>query len=270
MPESPEVDALAGELRTSLVGTRIAALDLEEYGALKTRGRALAEMAGREVTGIRRFGKHLAIETDGPTLVVSFGRAGWMRWESDVMPDAESAPVIGRLALEGGRALLITDAGNWLSLGVWIVEEPSDVPAVAKLGPDPAAPAFTSADLDGVVLGRRKQLKALLQEQESLAGIGNAYSDEILHAARLWPLAHAASLDETGRAALFTAVREVLGEAFSARRGVPIEELKAHKVAAMRVHGRAGEACPDCGGVIADIPGSKGTAQYCPACQPAP
>lgn len=296
MPESPEVDALAGFLRTHIVGRQIAGLELVEYGALKRRGRLTSELVGRAVTGIRRFGKHLAINTEGPSLVVSFGRAGWMRWSGEPTTDAAgtttataastdaspaaatdaaklstaitSAPTIAVLSFPDGAELLLTDGGTWLSVGLWIVDEPAEVPAIAKLGPDPASADYTADQLDRVLAGRRKQLKALLHEQERLGGIGNAYSDEILHAARLFPLTHAADLDEAQRAALFTAVRSVLGDAFARQRGVPIDALKARKVASMVVHGRTGEKCPDCGGIVADVPGSKGAAQYCPLCQP--
>jgi formamidopyrimidine-DNA glycosylase len=278
MPESPEVDALAGAPCERLLGARIADIDLDEFGAFTTRSRALAELRDRTVTGIRRFGKHLAIDTDGPSLVVGFGRSGWLRWDVDAEAEVESAsdaeakpaPVIARISFEGGDAVLLTDAGGWLSVSLSIADDPADLRAIAKLGADPAAADFTATDLDRVLIGRRKQLKALLQEQESLSGIGNAYSDEILHVARLWPLLHASDLDEAQRAALFEAVRAVLGDAFAARRGIPIDQLKAAKVAAMRVHGRTGEACPVCGGTVADVPGSKGAAQYCPICQPAP
>lgn len=296
MPESPEVDALAGFLRTHIVGRQIAGLELVEYGALKTRGRLTSELVGRAVTGIRRFGKHLAIDTEGPSLVVSFGRAGWMRWSGESTTDAAttttataastdatptaatdaaklttattSAPTIAVLSFADGTELLLADGGTWLSLGLWILGEPAEVPAIAKLGPDPASADDTADQLDRVLAARRKQLKALLQEQERLAGIGNAYSDEILHAARLFPLTHATDLDEAQRAALFAAVHSVLGGAFARQRSVPIDELKARKVASMVVHGRTGEKCPDCGGIVADVPGSRGAAQYCPVCQP--
>ncbi len=296
MPESPEVDALAGFLRTHIVGRQIAGLELVEHGALKTRGRLTSELVGRAVTGIRRFGKHLAIDTESPSLVVSFGRAGWMRWSGEPTADAAgtttataastdatptaatdaaklttattSAPTIAVLSFAAGTELLLADGGTWLSVGLWIVDEPAEVPAIAKLGPDPASADDTADQLDRVLAGRRKQLKALLQEQERLTGIGNAYSDEILHAARLFPLTHATDLDEAQRAALFAAVRSVLGGAFARQRSVPIDELKARKIAAMAVHGRTGEECPDCGGIVADVPGSKGAAQYCPVCQP--
>jgi formamidopyrimidine-DNA glycosylase len=276
MPESPEVDSLGGFLRAHLVGRRIASIDLDEFRALKTRARPLRELHGRTVTGVRRFGKHLALDTDGPTLLVSFGRAGWARWREDATnpeptgpepADADAPPVIARVALEGGAELAVTDAGEWLSLGLHVVDDPAEVSSVAKLGPDPAADDFAREQLDAIVSGRRKQLKALLQEQESLAGIGNAYSDEILYLARLSPVAHASTLDEEERARLYAAVREVLGGAFAARRDVPPSELKAAKVAAMAVHGRTGEQCPEGDDVVRDVPGSKGAAQYCAACQ---
>ncbi len=268
MPESPEVDALIGFVRARTVGHEIRSLDLEEYGALKTRGRPGDELAAAAVIGVSRRGKYLVLETTTATLVVGFGRAGWMRWVDPRRPvDAGGPPTIARLVFDDG-AFEITDAGNWLSLGIWLVDDADDVPAIARLGQDPAAPDFTDDDLDRVLLGRRKQLRALLQEQESLAGIGGAYSDEILHRAGLAPLRHAATLDARERARLFDAVRAVLDEAFAARAGVAIDRLKAEKVASMRVHGRAGQTCPVCGGVIADLPGAKGAAQYCPGCQP--
>lgn len=271
MPESPEVDSLGGFLREHLAGRRVSAIDLEEGRALKTRARPLSELHGYAVAGVRRFGKHLAIDTDGPTLLVSFGRAGWARWRDDAT-DAEPTgpdvpPVIVRIAFDGGAELAVTDAGDWLSLGLHVVDDPAEVSSVAKLGPDPASDAFTRADLDAVVTGRRKQLKALLQEQETLSGIGNAYSDEILYAARLSPVAHASTLDEDERARLFAAIRDVLGGAFEARRDVPPAELKAAKVASMAVHGRTGEPCPKGHDAVRDVPGSKGAAQYCAACQ---
>jgi formamidopyrimidine-DNA glycosylase len=271
MPESPEVDALGGFLRSHAVGRTIRSVDLDEFRALKTRNRPVRELEGRRVAGVRRFGKHLSVDTDGPSLLLSFGRAGWARWSDEAgtekAPDPQAAPVIARVEFEDGAELAITDAGEWLSLGLSVVDDATAVPAIAKLGPDPLSDAFTAEVLDGIVTGRRKQLKALLQEQESLSGIGNAYSDEILHAARLSPVVHASALDEGERRRLYAAIREVLGTAFADRHDVAPGELKAAKVAAMAVHGRTGEPCPECGGTVHDVPGSKGAAQYCPACQ---
>jgi formamidopyrimidine-DNA glycosylase len=273
VPESPEVDALAGFLRTTLSGAHVGEADVAEFRALKTRARPLGELTGRTVRDVVRFGKHIALVTDGPALVISFGRAGWATWrpfddgaEGDAAPP-DAPPVIVTIDVPGRGALELTDAGEWLSLGVSVVDHPSDVPAIAKLGPDPAADGWSREDLERALGTRRKQLKALLQEQETLAGIGNAYSDEILHVARLSPAVHAADLSPEERARLYDAVRSVLAEAFAARRGVPPHRQKAEKVAAMRVHGRTGEPCPVCGGIVQDVPGSKGAAQYCPTCQ---
>jgi formamidopyrimidine-DNA glycosylase len=277
MPESPEVEVLARHVRARAEGRRIVALELEEFRVLKTRDRRAEELAGATVSSVARHGKHLSIATDGPVLVVSFGRAGWLRDivppqqaadgdTSEVAAGAVAAPV-ARLRFDDGTGFVFTDAGEWLSFGLSIVGAPSEVASVAKLGPDPLTGAFTRDDLARITSGRRKQLKALLQEQESVAGIGNAYSDEILHVARLSPLMHAAVLTTDELARLYDAIGDVLSGALSARAGVPVDQLKAHKVASMRVHGRTGEACFVCGGEVADIPGSKGSGQYCPVCQ---
>jgi formamidopyrimidine-DNA glycosylase len=212
-------------------------------------------------------------------LVVSLGRHGWARWRDgeDAVydaavagaedADAATAPALVSVEFDDDRAIEFTDAGGWVSLGFWVVDDPTEVPAVAKLGPDPADPKFARADFDRAVVGRRKQIKAVLQEQESLAGIGNAYSDEILHTAKISPIAHAAALTESELDRLFEATVGTIRSAIAARRGIPIDELKAAKVAAMQVHGRAGETCPVCGDTIRDFSFASTTAQYCPTCQ---
>ncbi|MDL9980822.1 DNA-formamidopyrimidine glycosylase family protein [Microbacterium sp. ASV49] len=270
MPESPEVQALADELGERLHGRAFSGGEFEEFRVLKTPARPLASVAGRSVARVRRFGKHVDLEMDdGSHLVVSFGRAGWAAW-APVAADAP-APVVAHFAFDGAD-LELTDAGAWLSLGVSVVDDPSEVSTIAKLGADPLAPGYSRADFDRVVGSRRKQVKALLQEQESFAGIGNAYSDEILHTAKIAPLAHAAALSGDERDRLYEAVVSVMGDATAARRGIPIDQLKAEKVASMRVHGRTGEACPVCGTTIEDLPGASGSssAQYCPFCQSEP
>lgn len=271
MPEAPEVDALTRFLAKRVSGLDLRAVELEESRALKTRTRPLDGLLGRTVTGVARYGKHIDLDFDGVHLGIGFGRAGWATWtEADAAEDAASgdtpAAVIARLTFEGG-VLGLTDGGEWVSLRLHVVDAPEDVPGVAALGPDAASPAFSRDDLARALAGRRKQLKALLQEQETLAGIGNAYSDEILHAARLSPLAHAAGLDADEITRLHAALHDELGAAVLARRTVPISQQKAAKVAAMRVHGRTGERCPVCGDTVRDIPGTRGSAQYCATCQ---
>jgi formamidopyrimidine-DNA glycosylase len=262
MPESPEVQALAEFLDQHLVAQRIVGVDLEEFRALKTRARPLDELIGATVSGVRRFGKHLEIATDGAGLVISFGRAGWA-----LLDEQMDAPVLARVEFDSGSSLTVTDAGSFLSLGLSVVDDVRDVASIAKLGPDPLDPAYSRAQFDSALGSRRKQIRALLQEQESIAGIGGAYSDEILHVAKLSPVAHAVDLSDDDRDRLFGAVVDVLREAAEARRGIVPSRQKAAKVDAMRVHGRTGEPCPVCGGSVHDVPGSTGAAQYCPTCQ---
>ncbi|MDQ7879862.1 DNA-formamidopyrimidine glycosylase family protein [Microbacterium sp. QXD-8] len=272
MPESPEVEALARFLADEASGREIRAVDVLEFRTVKTRSAPPAGIAGRTITGATRHGKHVELLLDEGSLVVSLGRHGWMRWLTDSESagsehPAEAPPALATLELSGDVALQVTDAGSWVSLGLFVVDSADEVPAIAKLGPDPADPAFSRAQFDAALGGRRKQVKAILQEQESLAGVGNAYSDEILHLARQSPVTHAAALDPAATDRLFEATVTTVRDAIAARSGVPIDQLKAQKVAAMRVHGRSGEACPVCGDTILDLTFSGTSAQYCPTCQ---
>ena len=276
MPESPEVQVLAEELGERLTGRALASVDVVEFRTTKTRARPPESLVGEAVTATARHGKLVDLSFGAQHLVVSLGRHGWARWagsggeagpadESDQVDDPPPALVV--LEFDDGSILELTDAGDWVSLGCWVVDDPVEVPAVAKLGPDPAGTQFSRADFDGAVVGRRKQVKAVLQDQESLAGIGNAYSDEILFEAKLSPIGHAAALTEDELDRLFDVTVGVISAATAAQRGVPIAGLKAAKVASMRVHGRAGEACPVCGDTIRDFSFASTTAQYCPTDQ---
>jgi formamidopyrimidine-DNA glycosylase len=271
MPESPEVEALVEWLDARLTGSRVQAVDVIEFRTVKTRARPPATLVGARITGARRFGKHVDLALDAAHLVVSLGRHGWVRWtdagtELDPAGSADAAPALATVTVDDGTVEL-TDAGSWVSLGVWVVDDPHEVPGISKLGPDPLDPGFARDDIVTAVAPRRKQLKAILQEQESLAGIGNAYSDEILHRARLSPLVHGDTLTDDELSRLYDAIRSVLTEASGARRGIPIDLLKQAKTDAMVVHGRAGEPCPVCGGLVRDLAFGGTTAQYCPTCQ---
>jgi formamidopyrimidine-DNA glycosylase len=288
MPESPEVQALAEELGARLSGRVLTAVDVVEFRSTKTRARPPETLVGEALTAAARRGKLLVLSFgERRDLVVSLGRHGWARWggaeaEADAKADADAGaetkarsdgavepapPALVVLDFDDGSTLELTDAGSWVSLGCWVVDDPMAVPAVAKLGADPADPAFSRAQFDAAVAGRRKQVKAVLQDQESLAGIGNAYSDEILFTARLSPIGHAAALSGEELDRLFEATVGVISSAIEARRGVPIARLKEAKIAAMQVHGRAGEACPACGDTIRDFSFASTTAQYCPTDQ---
>ncbi|MEW2577039.1 Fpg/Nei family DNA glycosylase [Streptomyces syringium] len=272
MPELPEVEALAGFLTEHLVGRRVERVLPLTVSVLKTYDPPLTDVEGRTVVGVRRHGKFLDLVTDGPHLVLHLARAGWLRWR-DPLPDAPPRPGKGPLALRvrlagpGGDGFDLTEAGTQKRLAVYCVRDVSEVPGIARLGPDPLAPEFTLEAFAGLLREERRQLKGVLRDQSVIAGIGNAYSDEILHAARMSPFKLAASLTEEETAALYAALGATLRDALERSRGHAAGELKAEKKSGLRVHGRTGQPCPVCQDTIREVSYRDSSLQYCPTCQ---
>jgi formamidopyrimidine-DNA glycosylase len=275
MPELPEVEALAAFLRDRAVGRVVARVDIGAISVLKTYDPPPTALQGLTVTGVARHGKFLDLDVDGLHLVFHLARAGWLRW-SDNLPATAVKPGKSPLALrvrlddpdvDGSPGFDLTEAGTQKRLAVYIVRSPTDVPGISTLGPDPLAPDFDRAALAAILRGARQQVKGLLRDQSVLAGVGNAYSDEVLHAAKLSPFAIAAKLDDAQVDRLFAALREVLTDAVATASGKPAKELKDAKRARMRVHGRAGQTCPTCGDTVREVSFADSALQYCPTCQ---
>jgi formamidopyrimidine-DNA glycosylase len=150
---------------------------------------------------------------------------------------------------------------------VHVVAAPEDVPAVAGLGVDPLSPAFTADRLAELVAERSQQVKGLLRDQRAIAGVGNAYSDEILHTARMSPFTLTPKLTRDDVERLHGVVVAVLAEALQTSLGRPAAELKDAKRRGMQVHGRAGQPCPVCGDTVREVSFADRSLQYCPACQ---
>lgn len=267
----PEVDALVVFLRERAVGAVLADVELASFAVLKTFDPPVSALAGLQVTGVHRHGKFVDLDVDGLHLVIHLAKAGWLRW-SDNVTDKRlkmgAGPLAARVRLDHGDGphvgFDVTEAGTRKGLALYAVRDPQDVPGIAALGADPLAEGFSVAPL---LEGRRMQVKRFLRDQKIVAGIGNAYSDEILHAAKLSPFALASELDaeEVGR--LDAAIASVLAEAMAEAHGKPASELKDSKRSRMRVHGRAGEACPVCGDTVAEVVFADSSLQYCPTCQ---
>ncbi|AQP48767.1 endonuclease VIII [Tessaracoccus aquimaris] len=271
MPEMPEVAALAENLDERLRGATIASGHLVSFSALKTFQIPLDALAGLEIDGVTRHGKFIDIDAQGVHLIFHLARAGWVTWH-EVAPKVPARPgksgLAMRIVLDDDSGFSLTEAGTQKHLAIYVVADPSEVPGIAALGPDPMAADFTVEDFAKVLKAAgRSQLKGVLRDQKRLAGIGNAYSDEILHAARLSPFKPADSLDDAGVADLFARLREVLGQAMASTSGVPLDKLKDAQRSGMRVHGRAGEACDVCGSTIAEVSFADSSLQYCPGCQ---
>ncbi|UIP59106.1 Formamidopyrimidine-DNA glycosylase [Agromyces marinus] len=275
----PEVEALAGFLAERTTGHAIRSARVAAIAALKTFDPPLHEVEGRVVTGVTRHGKFLdlTLGSAAPTaadaelhLVFHLARAGWLRWY-DVLPTSVvrpgRSPIALRVALDDGSGFDLTEAGTKKSLAVSLVREPGDVPGVARLGPDPMGPAFTLDRFAELLDGRRTRIKGVLRDQNLLAGIGNAYSDEILHAAKMSPYKIAATLDRPEVERLYDAMRTTLAEALAVASGKPAAELKDAKRRHLNVHGRTGQPCPVCGDTIRQVEFHDSTFQYCPTCQ---
>ena len=148
MPELPEVEALASDLRRRLDGRAITRVDLAAFSALKTFDPPITSLYGGFVTGVSRHGKFLDIDVDGIHLVMHLARAGWVRWRDEVpkvpaRPNSKS-PLAARIVLDDDSGLDITEAGTRKSLALYVVRDPLDVEGIARLGPDPLKPQFTT------------------------------------------------------------------------------------------------------------------------------
>ncbi|MEE1754508.1 Fpg/Nei family DNA glycosylase [Streptomyces sp. SP18CS02] len=270
MPELPEVEALREFLDENLVGKRIARALPVAISVLKTYDPPLGALDGATVTAVGRHGKFLDIEAGGLHLLIHLARAGWLQWK-DVLPSGPPRPGKGplalRVALTGGDGFDLTEAGTAKRLAVHLVSDPATVPGVARLGPDPLADGFDRAAFAALLAGERRRIKGALRDQSLIAGIGNAYSDEILHAARMSPFKPVQNLDEEETTTLYDAMRTTLGDAVARSHGLAAGRLKAEKKSGLRVHGRTGEPCPVCGDTIREVSFSDSSLQYCPTCQ---
>ncbi|AYN38179.1 Fpg/Nei family DNA glycosylase [Streptomyces dangxiongensis] len=271
MPELPEVEALTDFLTEHLVGLRMVRVLPVAVSVLKTYDPPVTAVEGAEVTAVRRHGKFLDIGTDaGLHLVTHLARAGWLHWR-DRLPDGPPKPGKGplalRVALETGGGFDLTEAGTQKRLAVYVVRDPREVEGIARLGPDPLADDFDEDRFAALLTDERRRLKGALRDQSLIAGVGNAYSDEVLHAARMSPFKLAASLTPAETHRLYEALRGTLTEAVERSRGVAAGRLKSEKRSGLRVHGRTGEPCPVCGDTIREVSFSDSSLQYCPTCQ---
>jgi formamidopyrimidine-DNA glycosylase len=271
MPEMPEVESLVRFLADRLQERAIAQIELAAFSALKTYDPPLSALFGLEVETVSRHGKFIDIDAQGIHLIFHLARAGWLRWSEELSSKPVrpgKGPMALRVRLDDDSGFDLTEAGTQRKLAVYVTTDPLQVPGIASLGPDPLADDFTADTLAGLLTeAGRSQLKGVLRDQRTIAGIGNAYSDEILHAAKLSPFKAANSLTDEERAALFAAIKDGLAEAVKRSEGLAAKDLKKEKKSGMRVHGRTGETCAVCGDTVAEVSFADSSMQYCPTCQ---
>ncbi|MDT0262202.1 DNA-formamidopyrimidine glycosylase family protein [Jatrophihabitans lederbergiae] len=277
MPELPEIEALAAFLREHATGRVVIRSDVAAINAVKTFDPPLSALNGLTVTGASRHGKFLDVDIDGLHLITHLSRGGWLQWRdkmSPVPPKPGRGPLAFRLhltplpdALDGepDAGFDLTEAGTQKRLAVYLVRDPMEVPGIAALGPD--AMRVDLESFAALLAGENRQLKGVLTHQSVLAGIGNAYSDEILHAARLSPFAIASRLTEFQVSDLYSAMRATLTDAVDRSVGQRAATLKSEKRSGLAVHARTGLPCPVCGDTVREVSFADKSLQYCPTCQ---
>lgn len=272
MPELPEIVALERFLAEHAVGAVVGRVDIAALSVLKTFDPSATALSGRDVTGAGHWGKHLGLECGGLWLITHLSRGGWLRWIEEpgrTAPKPGKGPLALRVHLftpEGATpAFDLTEAGTKKRLAVWVVEDPRTVPGIARLGPD--ALEVTAEQFAGLMSASAQRLKTVLADQVVLAGIGNAYSDEILHAAKLSPFATANRLTPGEVDRLYRAMRETLTDAITRSIGQEAAKLKGEKRSGLQVHARTGLPCPACGDTVREVAYADKSFQYCPTCQ---
>lgn len=268
MPELPEVEALVDHLRRHAIGGTIDRVDIASLSVLKTFDPPPAALHGRTVTAAHRWGKYLGLQAGDDFVIAHLSRAGWLRWSDTLTPaplNPGKGPIALRVHLSGGHGFDLTEAGTQKRLAVWIVADPQQVPGIAALGPD--ALSVSAAHLGELLAPHTGRIKTVITDQKVIAGIGNAYSDEILHAARISPFATASKLTDAQLAALHAAMVGVLSDAVQRSVGQQAATLKGEKRSGLRVHGRTGLPCPVCGDTVREVSFADKSFQYCARCQ---
>ncbi|NUR73487.1 MAG: Fpg/Nei family DNA glycosylase [Hamadaea sp.] len=270
MPELPEVEALAAFLRERAVGHTVSRIEVSAISALKTFDPPVTAAVGRTVTGAGRRGKFLEIHLgEDLMLVTHLARAGWLHYRETFTSATPlkpgKGPIALRVRLDDGSGFDLTEAGTQKKLAVYLVRDPQSIPQVASLGPEPLG--LSLDDFAELVRRQSGQIKGVLRNQRIIAGVGNAYSDEILHVAKLSPFALTGKLTDAQIKALYDAMIDTLTDAMNRSVGQQAATLKGEKKGGLRVHGRTGQPCPICGDTVREVSFADSSLQYCPTCQ---
>ena len=278
MPELPELDVLAENLRAGLGGARVRAVRVVSVAALKTFDPPIDALAGWTIAGAGRRAKYVWLELEGGEngdggpgaprlrLVMHLSLGG--RLSVGPKPASRKIAVL-TIELEDGRVLSMTEGSTQRRAAVWLVRDLEQVPGLQSLGPEPLDPDFTVERLASILAEGGHTLKGMLTDQRGMSGVGNAWSDEVLHRARLSPFARPERLDGEEVERLHAALVQVLTEA----RGTMAEQvagaIQIPKAAErlFAVHGRAGAACFVCGDTIRSVWMGQRETSYCPTCQ---
>jgi formamidopyrimidine-DNA glycosylase len=259
VPELPEIEAWRRELDEPVAAYAVERAGPAHVATLKTFDPPLRELEGRQFAGAERRGKRLLFPTADGELVLlvhlmTAGRLRYLRY-GEKRPKAPAF----RLAFSDGSELILTEAGSKKRAGVWLLRPEQAEEELAHLGPE--ADAVGPEELAEICRGESRRLHSLLRDQRALAGIGRAWANEILHAAKLSPYALSDQLDDEEIERLAGAIRSELA------RGLALREQGLGDKRVYRVHKRLREPCHVCGAPIAQVDFEEHTIYYCPECQ---
>ncbi len=266
VPELPDLEVYVQALRPRLKGATLDAVRLGNAFFLRTVEPPLAAIMGQQVTALQRVGKRLALEfSSGHWLAMHLMIAGRLQWHA--APRALTRRHLAGFDFSTGT-LLVTEAGTQRRAWLKIFADRTELSREDPGGIEPLTMSF--GEFDGQLRKRNHTLKRALSHPGLFSGIGNAYSDEILHRARLSPVSHTQSLDAEARQRLYRATQATLTE-WTRRLSTEAGEEFPKKVTAFRpgmaVHGRFGQPCPDCGSPIQRIRYASRETNYCARCQ---
>jgi len=267
MPELPDLEILSEILGRRVVGRTIASARALRPGILKTVSPPLDALAGEAFATIERRGKRLVFTLRSDLyLVVHLMVAGrFVFCRSDTRPTKATGFVV---SLADGEDLRLIENGPRKLAAIHIVTDPLQVQGLARAGLEPLSPQFTVEALGRMVAGRRRQAKKLLTDQGLIVGIGTAYADEILFAARISPIRYVSTLSEEEVRRLHGAIGGVLQRATETIRSRAGDRLFTDEIRDfLRVYKHSGEPCPVCGKRIAEIRYAQTRTYYCPTCQ---
>lgn len=269
MPELPDISAYMTALEPRILGQTLERARLGSVFLLRTVEPSLASVEGRVVTGLRRVGKRIAIGVDGYVwLVIHLMIAGRLHWKP------ANTKLSGRnalLALDfADGTLTLTEAGSKRRASLHVVRGEAGLRGMDPGGIEVFAPETDLEHFRAALMRENHTIKRALTDPRVISGIGNAYSDEILHAARLSPLAQTQKLSDAQWQELYTATRETL-TGWMERLGAEAELKFPEGVTAFRpemaVHGKFGQPCPRCGAPVQRIRYADNETNYCPTCQ---
>jgi len=267
LPEIPDLEVAREILTPRIVGRTVRGVEVNRADLVRTGTASVATLVGDEFRGIGRRGQYLALSfASGRHLLISLGRWGWLWHGSRGHPPTSATDL--RLSWDDGSDLRLIEGRSPRRAGAWVTSDLATADPLSKLGWEPLSREFTAEAFRSLVQGKRRQLKEILTDQTVIAGIGDAYADEILFQAKLSAIryAHTLTADEVSalREAIPATLRWAIGEIRTRAKGALFERDFRDF---LHVHGRKGAPCVECGTTIAEILYDAVRTNYCPLCQ---